>query len=325
MISIITTTYNRAYILPKLYQSLLNQTCFQFEWIVIDDGSNDETDKLVKNWINNCSLFSILYCKTNNRGKHYALNDAVKMANYNWCIVVDSDDYLVNDAIVCIHSWLLSVKDDNSFAGIAGLRGYISTNKKVGKYPTNKKYKEYIDATNLERKKYKLTGDKAEIYKTYILRKYPFPEFNDEKFLDESVIWDQIASDGYKIRWFNKIIYRGEYIDDGLTKSNVRLFMHNYEGFTAYTHLRMTLHGWITRQSAIEFYFRISKKMGINYYNTLLNLEITNIQTIIPLIIVNPMKKILNLYRLVKTSLILNFRRRLIENNPRKSQQRPIN
>jgi hypothetical protein len=84
--------------------------------------------------------------------------------------------------------------------------------------------------------------DKAEVYKTSVLKKYPFPEFEGEKFLPEPVVWDHIARDGYMIRWFNEIIYICEYLQDGLTASEDKKFMENPKGFLTYLAMLETVH-----------------------------------------------------------------------------------
>lgn len=92
MITIMTPTFNRAYILPKLYDSLCAQTTKCFEWIIVDDGSTDGTEKLVSKWLENSDSFEITYKKKENGGKHRAINDAVGMACYEWFFIVDSDE-----------------------------------------------------------------------------------------------------------------------------------------------------------------------------------------------------------------------------------------
>jgi len=89
----------------------------------------------------------------------------------------------------------------------------------------------YIDSSNIQRRKNHLLGDKAEIYKTKILKKYLFPEFEGETFVTEGVVWNKIALDGYKIRWFDKIIYIGNYLNDGLTKNLDNLRHNNINGY----------------------------------------------------------------------------------------------
>ena len=98
----------------------------------------------------------------------------------------------------------------------------------------NKFLGDWIDCTCLERDKYGISGDKAEVIFTDIMRRYPFPEIEEEKFITEAIVWDQIASDGYLFRFFNEPIYMGEYREDGLTNQGLDLFMRNPKGFALY-------------------------------------------------------------------------------------------
>ncbi len=239
MISVFTPTYNRGYIIGNLYRSLKNQTCTDFEWIVINDGSTDNTSDLFYDWIKETNEFPIIYCEVENGGKHRAINKAVHMANSNAFFIVDSDDYLVNDGIEKANRWFDSIDEDDTFAGISGLKGY-SVNEPVGGFGTFDT--EYVDATNLERHLYNLLDDKAEIYKTDILKRYPFPEFEGEKFIPEPVVWDHIARDGYKLRWYNEVIYICDYLEDGLTASGNEKFMQNPKGFLTYLSMLETVH-----------------------------------------------------------------------------------
>ncbi len=239
MISVFTPTYNRGYILEKLYDSLKDQTSMDFEWIVINDGSTDNTSKLFESWMSEDNGFPIIYLEVENGGKHRGINKAVHMAHSDAFFVVDSDDHLVRDAIEKANNWFDTVADDDRFAGISGLKGY-STDKPVGGFGTFEI--PYVDATNLERHKYNLLDDKAEIYKTSILKKYPFPEFEGENFVPEPVVWDHIARDGYKLRWYNEVIYICEYLEDGLTADGNKKFMENPRGFLSYLAMLETVH-----------------------------------------------------------------------------------
>lgn len=98
LLTIFTPSYNRAYILPKLYESLKRQTDKRFEWVIVDDGSVDDTESLVNGWINE-SLININYQKQQNQGKHIAINTGVEMANGELFFIVDSDDQLTLNAV----------------------------------------------------------------------------------------------------------------------------------------------------------------------------------------------------------------------------------
>ncbi len=224
--TVFTPAYNRAHLIPRLYESLQKQTNKNFEWVVVDDGSVDGTDKLFEKYLKDKNDFKITYFKQENGGKHRAINKGLDLAKGKLFFIVDSDDYLENFAIERLYNYEQSIKDSKCFAGVAGLRGY-SKDKAIGSFIN----KEYIDAYNTERRYYNLLGDKAEAYYTDILKKYKFPEIENEKFVSESVVWNRIAADGYKTRWYNEIIYICDYLDDGLTKQGMKLYKNNPIGY----------------------------------------------------------------------------------------------
>ena len=110
MVTVFTPTYNRAHLLPLLYKSLQNQTCKDFEWLVVDDGSNDGTDTLINKWINNEQSFPIRYYKIKNGGKMRAINYGVSLAEGSIFCGIDSDDWFYNDAIISIIDAFESIK-----------------------------------------------------------------------------------------------------------------------------------------------------------------------------------------------------------------------
>lgn len=250
-ITIFTPTYNRAYILDRLYKSLVEQSCHNFEWLIIDDGSTDNTENLIREWLQNDNKFNIRYYKVENGGKQRAINKAVSLAKYDYFFCVDSDDRLIKSAVEQIISWIPSIHNNEDFAAISGLKRVLS-----GKIAENPKFcgKEYIDCTNLDRIKYNLTGDCAEIYKTKILKKYPFKVWEGETFTPECIVWDAIAIDGYKVRWYNSYIYECEYLLDGLTNGGYRLYAKNLMGCAMANNIKLK-----TSTSTIEKFHLINE------------------------------------------------------------------
>jgi glycosyltransferase involved in cell wall biosynthesis len=262
MITIMTPTYNRAYILPKLYKSLCEQTLFNFEWLVIDDGSTDDTAELVQHWIKTTSSFKIEYYKCENGGKPRAINFAVKLARHDWFFTVDSDDFLVPSAIEKVQQWIQTVENNEIFAGVAGSCEYISNGSLVGEAPANV---EYVDATYNEKKMFRIRGDKADVYKTEILKKFPFPEFPEENFIPEAIVWEKIAHKGYKLRWFSEIIYMRDYLEDGLTKNETELYLNNFRGYTHYYKEHLKFCGFLGKMHTKGRYFTLAKIKGYNF------------------------------------------------------------
>lgn len=231
LVTVFTPVYNRAHTMGRLYQSLVSQTDFRFEWLVVDDGSEDGTAPMVRQWMQEKSVpFAIRFYRQENGGKHRAINRGVQLAEGEAFFIVDSDDYVTEDAVGRIHEWWRGVAEDPAFAGVSGLRGRES-GQIIGGPPL---FGISADATNLERGKHGLWGDKAEVYKTSVLRRYPFPEFGGENFLTEGTVWDRIGHDGLKIRWFNRTITICEYREDGLTRQGKELFIRNPKGWGLY-------------------------------------------------------------------------------------------
>lgn len=232
MITVFTPAYNRACFLDRLYRSLERQTCKAFEWLVVDDGSTDGTAAYFADMSKQPTSFSVTYIRQENGGKHRAINRGVQAARGELFFIVDSDDYLTDDAIEKLSAWAAALDETHKWAGVSGMRGY-SRSEYIGEAISGRRM--YIDAKNTERDKRCLRGDKAEAYFTEILRQYPFPAFDGETFLTEEVVWNRIARDGYYIRWYNDIIYICEYLDGGLTKSGDEKYKRNPQGVLCWT------------------------------------------------------------------------------------------
>lgn len=229
MITICTPTYNRARLLRRLYDSLKDQSFKDFEWIIVDDGSNDNTTEVVNSFIKE-DLINIKYIKKKNGGKHTALNLGIDNAKGELFWIVDSDDYILEDSLQYIWDKWNEIEKKNDFAGLSGLRGY--SNESIIGTTINQ---EYIDCDTLSyRYKYRVLGDKSEVYKTDILKKFKFPEFNGEKYLTEAVVWNRIANENLKLRFFSKVIYVCEYLEGGLTNTSDKNIMESWHGTTLY-------------------------------------------------------------------------------------------
>ena len=228
-IAILTPTYNRAYTLFRLYDSLMRQKSKHFIWVIVDDGSTDNTKEVVDKFINPDFLIKYIYKK--NGGKHTAINLGMKYIDTPYTFIVDSDDFLTENAMELIEQWTNDIEGLSGFAGVAGIRvKNDKVNSIIGQFPDNC---EYIDCLNSDRKQKKLLGDKAEIYKTELLKQNPFPEYKDEKFIPESVVWNKFALMGLKVRWHKEGIVVCTYLEDGLTYSrkNKSHFEKNYRGY----------------------------------------------------------------------------------------------
>ena len=224
-ITVFTPTFNRAYIIEQLYRSLQRQSYRDFEWVLVDDGSTDGTEDLIKKWQNETNDFPIRYYKQENGGKCRAINHALDLAMGRLFFTVDSDDYLTDDALEKIVKWVSLLPKNEQFCGIAGNLGTSPTQT------TNRMFEgDYFEGTLLDRYR-SVDGERAIVFFTDVHRKYKYPEFENEKFMTEAVAYNRMANDGYKIRFYNDIIWIYEYKDDGLTKSGNSLFINNPKGY----------------------------------------------------------------------------------------------
>ena len=185
MITVFTPTYNRAYILPILYESLVNQSFKNFEWIIVDDGSTDTTKELVESFLSEKNI-KIRYFLQENQGKHVAINNGAELAEGDLFFIVDSDDYLSSDALEKLEKRFQDIKHNSEVAGI--FINYSSKNlqKKTKTFDLilpEKGLKTTL--TNLNHQ-YKIKGEFATAIKTEIQKAYPYPIFEGEKFCRES-------------------------------------------------------------------------------------------------------------------------------------------
>jgi len=224
-ITVFTPTYNRGYILERAYKSLLNQTNKSFVWLIIDDGSTDNTEFLVKKWIKEDKI-DIKYYKQKNGGKQRAHNKAVKITDTELFICLDSDDYFTKDAIEVLISKWNKIENKDKISGIVALKG-SDKNTPIGTWlPSNIKFSHL----NKLESEYGFKGDTALLFRTDILMQYPFWVAKDEKFMGEGYIYQQIDQK-YKMYVLNKIICICEYLEDGYTKNIRELIKENPKSY----------------------------------------------------------------------------------------------
>lgn len=232
LLTVVTPTYNRCGHLKKLYESLENQMSKDFIWLIVDDGSVDDTRNVI-NDIKQDSSFPIEYLYKTNGGKHTALNLAIDNVNTELFFIVDSDDVLTPDAIQTICTDWEKYRS-YSLCGISYLRGYDDAHAIGDLFPKNY----LIDSFTDVRVRQHVWGDKAEVWVTRYLKKYRFPEYKGERFLVESWMWLQV-SDLADMLFVNKVIYLTEYLQGGLTQSGRKLRIRCPQGGMKFSILLM--------------------------------------------------------------------------------------
>ena len=214
MITVLTPTFNREGVLRSLWDSLQKQTVKDFEWLVVDDGSTDGTKNLITQ-LQEKSDFPIRYIYKSNGGKHTALNVGIQTICSELTFIVDSDDCVTDDAVESILKIHKKYRSQNNICGYAFLRAFPDGKVNGKKFDVNEKIGSYIDV----RVNGNDTGaDKAEVFKTHCLKEFPFPEYPNEKFLGEDLVWVRMARK-YEMVHINKAIYVGNYLEDGLTNN----------------------------------------------------------------------------------------------------------
>lgn len=239
-LTIHTATYNRAYILGKAYESLRAQTCKDFEWVITDDGSTDGTAEMVQQWQQEDNGFPIVYNPLPHVGLPRALNSGIALAAGMWFMRLDSDDYLVTDAVALVLQWINEIEGQESFAGVGFARCQPDGRFMKDQVPLIDPGVGYVDATNIERRKYNLDMDMCEAQRTSLLRKYPHKCWPTEKFAPEQLNHNEMALAGYKYRWRAEKLYICDYLPDGQTR-NDKIVKHNPMGFAMMHNQNMLL------------------------------------------------------------------------------------
>lgn len=223
-LTVFTPSYNRAYTLHKCYESLLRQTSKDFTWLIIDDGSSDNTKELVDRWINENKI-EINYIYQENQGMHGAHNTAYKNIKTELNVCIDSDDYMPDDAVEKIISfWNKNKRSD--LAGIMALDAYTDGKVIGNKFPNELKESTYFDIYN----KYGLKGDKKLIYRSELTTQYPYPIFEGEKYVSLAYKYAKLDSK-YKLALMNEVVCNVEYMEDGSSLNMLKQYRRNPKGF----------------------------------------------------------------------------------------------
>lgn len=230
-LTIFTPTYNRAHTIQRTYESILRQDVIflsQVEWLIVDDGSTDNTEELVRGWQNEQLPFSLHYIKQQNGGKHTAFNRAIQEARGDFFFTVDSDDWLAEDSVKKIVRNKESITGEDSVCGIIALKCFPNGELIGRRYPDN-----YPLSSTRELELAGHGGERSLVFKTEIIKQYPFPVIPGERFCTECVVYDKMDAN-YKYFVSNDILTVCEYQSDGLTSNIISLMMHNAIGYKIY-------------------------------------------------------------------------------------------
>lgn len=233
LITIFTPSYNRANTLERLYVSLVQQTSKDFYWLIVDDGSTDQTEQIVAEWIKDDKI-EIQYYKQENQGKSMAHNKGVELTKTELFTCVDSDDYLSDNAVAEIEEcWRNAGQTDVGILAFKKSEERAVTKIAKGGKNVRTTLKNAYDNLGL-------VGDTMLVFKTSVIKKYCFPHFEGEKFVPEGYLYDLIDQEGQLIL-LEEPLYICEYLPDGYTSNMAKLLKNNPQGYLAYITQRLRI------------------------------------------------------------------------------------
>lgn len=226
ILTVFTPAYNRAHTLSRTYASMRRQDCKDFIWLIVDDGSSDNTAELVKKWKQEKNDFEIRYIYKENGGMHTAHNVAYENIDTELNVCIDSDDELADGAVRKILEKWKKVKNQG-YAGIVGLDADMNTGNIIGTdFGAGVK-----DTTLSGFYSRGGLGDKKLVYRTDIINQYPpYPTFKGEKYVALAYKY-RLIDQKYKLAVLNEILCNVEYQQDGSSMNMYRQYMKNPRGF----------------------------------------------------------------------------------------------
>lgn len=289
-LTIFTPAYNRAYTLHKCYESLKRQTSRDFKWMIIDDGSTDNTVDLVAKWKEK-SDFEIIYIYKKNGGMHTAHNTAYQNIDTELNVCIDSDDYLTDDAVEIIVSEWEKVKSEK-LAGLGALNVFESGEIIGSKFHENIKLSKYFDIYN----KYGVVGDKKFIYRTELIKKFPYPEYEGEKYVGLDYKYKKLDEE-YELALINKVVCVVEYMEDGSSKNMLKQYRNNPRGWCFFRVENLKI-----PNTSLKFKF----KESIHYVSSSLMIKDNNLFQMTPYkslaVLAFPFGYLLKVYIVAKTN-----------------------
>ena len=226
LITVFTPTYNREKCISKCYESLKLQTSYNFEWLIIDDGSTDNTKELIQTWQKEDLPFFIRYYYKTNGGLHTGYNKGIELADTELFVCIDSDDWMPVDAIEKIEK-IWKTNSSKGYVGIMGIDEYEDGSCVGGMFPNN------INEMYLYEKltKYRISGDKKIIHRTDLLKKVaPMPTFKGEKNFNPSYLMYQLDQFG-KLFVTNECFCIVEYQPDGMSSNIYKQYRNSPRSF----------------------------------------------------------------------------------------------
>lgn len=232
-ITVFTPTFNRAYCLGQLYESLIEQTNPNFIWMIIDDGSSDTTRELVQSWITENKI-EIRYIYQENQGMHGAHNTAYQNITTEFNVCIDSDDFMPNNAIELILSHESALNQEH-LAGLIGLDAYKNGAVIGTEIPETIKESTVNDLYY----KYGVKGDKKVVIKTEVVKQFElYPVYKGEKLVPLGTLY-LLIDQKYKWLCTNDVLCIVEYLADGSSNTILKQYKVSPRGFGYFRMVKM--------------------------------------------------------------------------------------
>ena len=233
VLTVFTPAYNRAHTLGRTYASLCAQTCKNFIWLIVDDGSQDGTADLVQSWQQMDNGFAIEYIRKENGGMHTAHNVAYENIRTELNTCIDSDDRMPPDAVELILDKWEKVRNQG-YAGLIALDADFDGNV-IGKG-----FPEGLEETTLSG--YYAGGgfgDKKLVYRTDVINSVPaYPVYEGEKYVALAYKY-RLIDQQYKLAVLNRVVCEVEYQADGHSTGMWREYLRSPKGFAAWRRVCM--------------------------------------------------------------------------------------
>ena len=222
-LTVFTPAFNRAHLLPRIYESLKNQTCGDFLWLIVDDGSSDHTKEVVAEFVKENKV-EIGYLFQENQGMHGAHNTAYENISTLLNTCIDSDDFMPVDAVEKIIQRWNAIEDQEKYSGIIGLDADLQGNLIGTKFLTATTTLEGFYAGGG-------SGDKKLVYRTEVMKNYPaYPLFPGEKYVGLGFKY-LLADQDYELVTLNEILVQVDYQQGGSSNNMFRQYYNNPRGF----------------------------------------------------------------------------------------------
>jgi glycosyltransferase involved in cell wall biosynthesis len=265
-ISVFVPTYNRAHLLGRVFESLKAQSFQDFEWVIVDDGSRDNSAELVEAW-QQSAPFVIQYLRKANGGKHTAINPGVDMARGEFMVILDSDDWLAPNALQRMLELWNAIPNKTNYSGVVGLCAHPDGRVIGDRFPQDTFDSNAVDLTHT----HNIHGDKISLSRLDVMREFPFPFQDLRGLVTEALVWNRIAQ-RYQERYVNETFAYKEYLEEGLTDRALELQIKAAPATRLY-HLELSQAKqrlpWKTRLKSLANYVRFSLHAGHGAFETL--------------------------------------------------------